>query len=1161
MPPKKQIPQPIDRPLSRAYLREFTGWSTAYPPGISDPTSLRIMENVMVNRDGSARVRPGLKFLSKYFDEGESWYSALPNRIVGTHETFFLNDGSKAYLFAVKENDGTVGFRVLGNNVYGFTVRTLAEMGFTVSAGLNFTAATTYVKYLQIDNKIFALSNAGEAMRLFHVGEEKKAKALKAIQRPGWNVADKLTVVHPDAGWLTSSTPTSVRTNMFTAPDMENLAAWSAGADTAITKSPTLAHTGTNSMRLESLPEKTNLCPAPLSDVAGAGGVSGWQASTNTNLVAASGSALRATSFGNGSASEDQFFVRLSAKMPVKAGETYRASLDWVADSAAEASVQGIVRVRWYNASDTFISMDESNINDEAGRRSGGAMVAPAGATGAYLYIGMDLPPGQTDWFEFKNVLFSSSSSTTFFNGASGANYFWTGTAHLSTSVYHPPKDVTVYTELDPLSAGTAYYGTVYVRAGSTVRTVNAEIDWKNGGSVLSTTVGASAADSAGAWTRYAANATSPSFVTNGRYRVKVAAVPRGEYHYVDSGLFEQTNAAAAYFDGNNTDTATIKYDWAGTSSNSKSTESTYPAAGTLPPAETKTAATLISSTPASNTYNFGFFYTFNNEIGETAASQATVVRAQRGWAAWRWETANASGEPSGTATADPAACADQLVAYMPQPAYDAALDAGATHWNLYVFTWSDQDPVPVMAQRIAQKEMRTALTHAANGWARMSPQMADAGDRSAPLPNANNLRNYSDPSKGGQGLVAADRMIVVNDPTAAAVIRWSSNQQGSYTDFSAALGGGYKTLTSGNLMIPACVKLWQNPQSVDTLTILCMGVDGQSTGYYMAPSQVASQSEATNIMGFEETTATPGTVSPYGVEVYNNALYHPIDEQIMKSTANNYNISHKSITDQIQNVYRGLVDKHHIVSSQHDNRLYYLVNNPLGAPLPDNCWGNEVWVFDGGSEGGSWSRWLTPGISLRKIDRGGKVVMSLVKPEGIYYFDEELAVDEVWMGDDVFVDTAIPWKLETNTQGANRAHDAQTHLQQCNVTLGNFSGQLRYGVRGLDVHGKRVDKSIIVRDDGPTSDLAWDLETFLLVQRDLKEWFFYAEAVVVDDVVQPCAGQINLVQYRYTPISVNAGYEFGSTETLEYGRAGNPLGMRTNDNGVPMPYVDTARP
>ena len=48
MPPKAKLPAPIDRPLSKAYVREFTGWATADPPGISDPTSLREMDNVLI---------------------------------------------------------------------------------------------------------------------------------------------------------------------------------------------------------------------------------------------------------------------------------------------------------------------------------------------------------------------------------------------------------------------------------------------------------------------------------------------------------------------------------------------------------------------------------------------------------------------------------------------------------------------------------------------------------------------------------------------------------------------------------------------------------------------------------------------------------------------------------------------------------------------------------------------------------------------------------------------------------------------------------------------------------------------------------------------------------------------------------------------------------
>ena len=106
--PRKGPPPPIDRPLSKAYLREFKGWSTAYPPGISDPTSLRIMENILITREGAARVRPALRSVltqDRWLDSTEGL------TMVGGFEHFFLNDGRKALLFAAKrESDGVVKY-------------------------------------------------------------------------------------------------------------------------------------------------------------------------------------------------------------------------------------------------------------------------------------------------------------------------------------------------------------------------------------------------------------------------------------------------------------------------------------------------------------------------------------------------------------------------------------------------------------------------------------------------------------------------------------------------------------------------------------------------------------------------------------------------------------------------------------------------------------------------------------------------------------------------------------------------------------------------------------------------------------------------------------------------------------------------------------------
>ena len=55
--------------------------------------------------------------------------------------------------------------------------------------------------------------------------------------------------------------------------------------------------------------------------------------------------------------------------------------------------------------------------------------------------------------------------------------------------------------------------------------------------------------------------------------------------------------------------------------------------------------------------------------------------------------------------------------------------------------------------------------------------------------------------------------------------------------------------------------------------------------------------------------------------------------------------------------------------------------------------------------------------------------------------------------------------------------------------------------------------------------------------------------------------GQINLVQYRYTPVSVNVGYEYGSVETFDYARASASWTERLTDAGVPTPANDPRRP
>lgn len=773
MPGRKAAPPPpIDRPLSKAYLRKFTGWSTAQPPGMSDPTSLRVMHNCNVDTDGSLRIRPGLR---RVFSN----ITAVPEGgIVGTFEHFYANDGAKCLLFAVREDDDTVGFRVAKWNSATklFDIQTLTTQ-FATSGNIAFSSSCTYVKYAQIDNKILALaetSNALDTFLLFSVGNVKKAREIASITRPNWSTADMLSVFQPSDAW----------------------------------------------------------------------------------------------------------------------------------------------------------------------------------------------------------------------------------------------------------------------------RTVVPQV--------------------------------------------------------------------------------------------------TVPTAG----------AVTDSLTDGTKDYNVGYWYTFNNEIGESAPSAVKVLDIDTRYTAWNADPA------------DDRKSLHQLACVIPQAVFDAAWDAGATSWNLYFMTWSNQDSVPVtgvLMKTTVIPRVSKAADYPVAGWATHTPLM-QGRDGYMSVPTQANRVNYTEPFTTGQGLVAGDRMVLVYDRLNAARIRWSSNQQGNYLNLSASVGGGYKTLTSGDLYFPACVKLWQNPQSVDTLTVLCMGLDGEGTAYYMNPgSSINTQSQNATVMGFEETTATPGTVSPYGVEVLNNALYHPLDNNLMKSTAANYNINHLTLADPIQNLWRrtSLSNKRKMVSSQMDSTLYYLVRGPEGTYWSEDAdaRGTQIWTLDT-AQSNIWSCWDVAGTSLRKLEIDGQLYMAVSAGRGIYVLDPEKDNDDVWDGA-AWVEKGIAWEIVTNTQGANRAHDAWCYLQQVNVTFGNFTGECVYGIRGYDANGKLVEvekhyKSPELGSHDPLD--RYDQRDFLRVGRTLMEWEFFWRSH--ERPKNRSYGSISYIQYRYTPATVNIGYEYGSVETFEY-QANMPM----HSNGVPIPMADTVKP
>lgn len=568
------------------------------------------------------------------------------------------------------------------------------------------------------------------------------------------------------------------------------------------------------------------------------------------------------------------------------------------------------------------------------------------------------------------------------------------------------------------------------------------------------------------------------------------------------------------------------------------------------------------------NTWTFGYYYTVETEFGESAPSDMVTVRAQRGWSQWRMYIPEADGTQGELMTSNPDKAMDQLVSIMPEDVYNASIAAEAVRWNLYMVTWSDTTAVPSTGLLVGTKTFEGDPNQ--DRWIQHTPAaLADA--YVTVIPTEDSRENYSGAPTATQGIVAGDRVILVNDERAR--ITWSANIPGEYTNFTPVKGGGRKTLSAGNLQVPINVQLWQNPQAVDTLTVLCAGLDGYHSAYYMAPAAVSGQSDSTLIMGFEETTATPGTVSPYGVEVHRNALYHPLEEALMKSTAANYVISHKTMTDDISNMWRRLVNKKNIVSSYLGDYIYYLVHNPAGDELQPGCVGNEIWVMQPGKEGAVWSRWKVQGIALRKLELGDYLYMSVVTPSAIFLLDPLTYVDEFPLSDGTTGTRAIPWKFVTNSLGANSRRDSNVYVQQARLHMGDWIGEMEWGIRAWDGHGRPLNVSKVFQDvqDGvtlplpdhqvnPLLDLG-DTSDVLQIRTPMTEWALYAGSREVDGEVQYSYGQINMARFQFIQLSVNEGYQDGNIQSFEYARNVRNGNDGITQNGVPRPRQDPRRP
>jgi hypothetical protein len=1153
------------------------------------------MENLLVDRNGGLFVRPGLRYISYVSSETSPDSDAVVKPLefcpVGGFEPFYTDKGERALLFAVRipgatptllaeDIEARVEFRAMLFTSDKDAVFLLddPEIGFELPNGQpSFSYKTKYVSYVQIDNKVLALSDAGEPAIYFSVGSGKVALTPSSISVPRWQVEDKLKVIHPTEQWI-QQRPTTRRTNLVPNTSFEVTAAgWTTSTKWSVSR---VKVGSVYKLQLKTLPSRINMCPRPI--VKGqATSLSGWVAGSGTASVSKTGDVIKATS----KAAKGIFWIT-GPKMTygVKASVFYHAAADMVL--GPNCTAQG--RFVFYNsAGGTIGSPVNLTFTTSGSRRTSNKVKAPAGTASIRLDFGGNNTATTTTSVTVSNVVVcNGDEATTLFHGSStvggkpSSDYYWAGTAWASASIYHPPINISTTTGFSvPGKTNIVSSAYLMTNSGQSVDVALMRTFYDKNRQRISSDTGANntITSTEKRVSLGAGMPASPSTATTMDLSFVCKNVSRSEIVYIDSVMAEPyTSTLGTYFNGATPTQTTphrVTHSWQNPSSphNSPSFADASVGVKTSPTATAPTANTLIASGGnTKNPYKLGVFYTFSNVFGESAPSQIMEVRLARPWSNWVMESPAPDSSPSGTATDDPRKAADQLVCIIPEKVYDEALEDGAIKWNLYGFTWSEHEPVPPAAQLIDTRAMVKTTPegsipedYEAAGFIVLTPSRK-IYDVDIELPDSTRLNNYSKPPTARTGGVYGDRIVLIGDADNLGTVSWSSNKTGEFMNFSASYGGGRKTFSAGNITIPSRVTLWHNPQSVDTITILCTGVDGRSNCYYMAPASISTQTSTQVVMGFEETSNTLGTIAPFFVEVLNNGLYRPLDHAIVKSTAGNYMINHSTITDPISNIWQGLASKSWMQSAVLDNRMYILVHNPNGEPLKENYRGNEVWVYDAAKEGATWSKLLIPAISLAILTFGTKVYMSVMAQEGLfildpeYYWDDYAAEEAV---DGVAIQTIkqkpIPWKMRMNTQGANRAHDAWSHLHQAELSMGNFIGALSYTIKGVDSLGMDVEKTKIMRSSVERTDTPWSQNDVLHVGRDMREWILEMQSLPGEQSV----GSILTMQYRYSPISVNVGMNDGVVESFEYARNARLGADAYTDNGVGRPTFYRGQP
>jgi hypothetical protein len=265
-------------------------------------------------------------------------------------------------------------------------------------------------------------------------------------------------------------------------------------------------------------------------------------------------------------------------------------------------------------------------------------------------------------------------------------------------------------------------------------------------------------------------------------------------------------------------------------------------------------------------------------------------------------------------------------------------------------------------------------------------------------------------------------------------------------------------------------------------------------------------------------------------VTVINNGLYYPAIDgiaSVLKSQEIQNVLWNKYVDENINNYYLDSINKDNIIACQIRDRIFYACKENGSASY------NVILVYETANR--HWSRLTLPRgfkwLETAKIN--AKTVLVVIGLDNfIYKIDTSKNTDDWWDGTRHRTER-IRFNILSAGQGSSRSKNQYTYLVQEEFIMTNFYGSIEFGVIGVDVYGRHIDRKTVINNPKSKKQIALAFEeiiNWLRVDYKMQYWQYY-----VRDCGKETYCHLNNVTHKVVQLSNTIKSEFGDVDSDPY--------------------------